>query len=306
MSVKVSIIIPVYKVPEPYLRGCLDSIAVQDLREMECLLISDGAPEKEKSICKEYAEKDKRFRFIEKEHSGVSATRNLGIREANGEYITFVDADDWLEKDAIKTLLGLIENGADIGLANFKKVSDKKTTPPILKLTNSVREIDVLDIPNFVVWNYIFKRELILRHNIFFVEQLSYSEDQVFIYQYFDVCKYIASSNQTTYNYRLHKDSVCHQSISFDFLENQYIAANYIEKVLSQKNINFSKKKKFKTAKMATTAFLKHNPVKEHYSKLRKLYINFISENPFGFYHCYYRSKIAALFEKYFFDKFFT
>ena len=100
---KVSVIIPIYKVFPDYLRSCLDSLVAQDMEECEFILVSDGAPEIENSICEEYASKDARFKFFKCEHAGVSATRNYGIEKAQGEYITFVDADDWIEPGTCDT-----------------------------------------------------------------------------------------------------------------------------------------------------------------------------------------------------------
>ena len=107
-QVKISVIIPVFKVPQEYLRACLDSLAAQTLQETEFIIVSDGAPDAENHICEEYIQKDSRFKFFKKEHAGVSAARNYGVKLAQGEYISFVDGDDWIEpgilEDAYKTI----------------------------------------------------------------------------------------------------------------------------------------------------------------------------------------------------------
>ena len=101
----VSIIVPIYKVPEQYLRKCIESIIAQSLHEKEILLIDDGSPDECGKICDSYAEKDKRIRVIHKENGGLSSARNCGCKEANGKWIMFVDGDDWIEPDMCCVML---------------------------------------------------------------------------------------------------------------------------------------------------------------------------------------------------------
>jgi len=103
-----SVIIPVYKV-ENYLARCVDSILGQTYTELEVILVDDGSPDASGSICDRYALQDSRVRVIHKENGGLSSARNVGIDMAAGEYITFVDSDDWIESDAYEHLLGLME-----------------------------------------------------------------------------------------------------------------------------------------------------------------------------------------------------
>ena len=91
-----SVIIPVYKV-EKYLRQCVDSVINQTYKNLEIILVDDGSPDNCGKICDEYAQKDRRIKVIHQENQGVSAARNLGTKLAQGEYITYVDSDDWLD-----------------------------------------------------------------------------------------------------------------------------------------------------------------------------------------------------------------
>ena len=110
----ISVIVPVYRV-EPYLRQCVESILSQTYRDIEVLLIDDGSPDRCGEICDEYARKDSRVRVFHTENQGLSAARNLGISEAKGKYIGFVDSDDWIEPDMYEVLLKQLEvTGADI------------------------------------------------------------------------------------------------------------------------------------------------------------------------------------------------
>ena len=115
----ISIIVPIYNV-EKYLRQCLDSILNQTYQNFECLLINDGSPDNSADICREYVEKDSRFKYFEKENGGLSDARNYGIRQSKGSYITFVDSDDWLEENAVEILMKRAEEtGADLIYFNF-------------------------------------------------------------------------------------------------------------------------------------------------------------------------------------------
>ena len=117
----ISIIVPIYNV-EKYLRQCLDSIQNQTYQNFECLLINDGSPDNSADICREYVSKDSRFRYIEKENGGVSSARNLGIEHSKGEYITFIDSDDWVDSDYLEVLYtALIDENADISVSTYKR-----------------------------------------------------------------------------------------------------------------------------------------------------------------------------------------
>ena len=105
----VSVVVPVYKV-EPYLRTCLDSIMVQTYTDFEVILVDDGSPDNCGAICDEYAAKDKRVRVIHQENQGVSAARNLGIHEAQGKNIAFVDSDDAIHPQMYELLVPVLEN----------------------------------------------------------------------------------------------------------------------------------------------------------------------------------------------------
>lgn len=113
---KISVIVPVYKV-EPYLRKCLDSIVGQSHKNLEIILVDDGSPDRCGAICDEYAAQDGRVRVIHKENGGLSSARNAALEAATGEYIGFVDSDDWIEPDMFDYLLrGMQRYRADVGV----------------------------------------------------------------------------------------------------------------------------------------------------------------------------------------------
>ena len=102
----ISVIVPVYKV-EAYLRRCLDSIVNQTDRNLEIILVDDGSPDHSGAICDAYAKRDRRIRVIHKVNGGVSSARNAGLEAASGEYIGWVDSDDWIENDMFEYLKNL-------------------------------------------------------------------------------------------------------------------------------------------------------------------------------------------------------
>lgn len=104
----ISVIVPIYRV-ERYLSKCVESILNQTYRHLEIILVDDGSPDGSGAICDEFAEKDSRIRVIHKENGGLSDARNAGIQVAGGEYLAFVDGDDWIEPDMYEAMLGLTE-----------------------------------------------------------------------------------------------------------------------------------------------------------------------------------------------------
>lgn len=118
---KISVIVPVYKV-EPYLRKCLDSIVNQTYQNLEIILVDDGSPDNSGAICDEYAAWDERIRVIHKANNGVSSARNAGLAVATGEWVGFVDSDDWIETDMYEYLLqGAEKYGAAVAVCGMRK-----------------------------------------------------------------------------------------------------------------------------------------------------------------------------------------
>ena len=300
--IKISVIIPVYEVPQEYLRACFDSLIVQSIQDCEFIVISDGAPEAENSICEEYATKDFRFKFFKKKHTGVSAARNYGIDQAQGEYITFVDCDDWLESNAIKTMLSLVlHKNADIALANALKIWQNGKKELLLSIKTEEKELKLTNIPAFTICCYLFKSSIIRKEHIYFNEELRYSEDRAFVYHYGCFCKKISISSEVIYFYRQHQLSVCHNNQSIDQVFQQFLAANYIGNILT----TYSKlshhsicRIKNKIARMGMTIFFKyHNGMLENHRDLKNNFYNIVDSSIFNFYHCLIRSKIASIVE---------
>ena len=122
----ISVIVPIYNV-EQYLEKCIESIISQTYKNLQIILIDDGSNDKSGKICNKYAEKDKRVVVIHKENAGVSEARNTGLDNAKGEWITFVDADDWIEEEYCQRLYNLvIETNSDVALCGYNRVVGTK------------------------------------------------------------------------------------------------------------------------------------------------------------------------------------
>mgnify|MGYP003177663741 FL=1 len=203
----VSIIVPVYN-KEKYLSECVDSILRQNFKDFELILVDDGSKDSSWNIIKEYANKDKRVVPVHQENAGVSAARNAGLDRAQGKWICFVDADDYLPKDGIQIL---VEHGeksnADIVNANATRVEDDKQFK-IFNFNNEIVKGNIYPrLVHFAPWAQLFKRSIIEEHHLRYVKGLAYSEDNVFILYYSLYASSIEFVNDSVYNYRINSDS---------------------------------------------------------------------------------------------------
>ena len=221
--VKVSVIVPVYKVPLEYLRACLDSLIAQTMQECEFILVSDGAPEAECSICEEHSAKDSRFKFSKQEHSGVSATRNFGIEQAQGEYITFVDADDRIEKETCEITYNFAKNNnSDIVLFDYTPIGKSLykqsyyNDKSISKLSHTAINKILKETINLTNGKYVgavstmcklVKRELFILKNICFPKGISIAEDRLVSYLLFKQASQISYLNRSLYIYNINQTS---------------------------------------------------------------------------------------------------
>ncbi len=126
MTEKITVIVPVYNV-EHYLDKCLDSVIKQTYKNIEIIVVNDGSTDSSGAICKEFAEIDHRIIYIEQENAGLSAARNTGLENMSGDYVTFVDSDDWIEQDYVETLYQkIVEYQADIAVGNYYSFNESE------------------------------------------------------------------------------------------------------------------------------------------------------------------------------------
>ena len=185
MKPDVSVIVPIYNVAG-YLEQCLDSLVNQSHRNIEIICIDDGSTDKSGEIIDAYAAKDKRVKAIHQPNAGVSAARNKGLETARGEYISFVDGDDWIDTNAYQTILAEIgANRPDMVLFRNAEVFNGYVTMP--KSNPAKKRVGkkfdfklMLDKYAGVVWDKLFRRDFINRHNIRFMSDVSIGEDGLF------------------------------------------------------------------------------------------------------------------------------
>ncbi len=225
----ISIIVPVYNV-EKYLEQCIESIINQTYQDIEIICVNDGSIDSSGEILKKYQRKDKRIVIINKNNGGLSSARNEGIKVASGEYLIFVDSDDWIETDSCEKLMNYIRSNKDVQVIfyNFRFCTNKITKdfsyPLNKELRNKVKFEKVINsvlLLNYNAWNKIFKTEFIKDNNIFFNTEYNLSEDLLFSIELFAKNPNIMFTDDIIYNYRIRKDSL--SRISYDEMFNVLI-----------------------------------------------------------------------------------
>lgn len=205
-SCLVSIIVPAYNV-EKYIKECVISILHQTHTKIELILVDDGSKDSTPAIIDKLACIDNRIRVIHKQNGGVSAARNIGIEVSKGQYITFVDGDDYLTSDYVEYMLSLIEQeNADFGLSTdcFVLDTESQTSVETKQIMTPVEATALLIGPRVIVgcWNKIFKRQFILNNNLKFSTSLFYGEGLTFITDAAQRANKIIVGNRKVYYYR--------------------------------------------------------------------------------------------------------
>ena len=210
----ISVIVPVYNVEE-YLPRCLDSIINQTYKNLEILLIDDGATDNSGKICDEYALKDNRIRVFHKENGGVSSARNLGLDNATGEYISFIDSDDYVELEYFELLSDLcLETGAEISMCGTIYVPHRQVSAICFNELKYIIESQNFSftgeygVSTDTVWAKIFKKEIL--QGIFFNPSLFVGEDSLFVAQAIKNSKKISINTTAMYSYFLRENSALH------------------------------------------------------------------------------------------------
>lgn len=234
-----SVIVPIYKV-EKYIRRCIDSILAQTYSNLEIILVDDGSPDLCGIICDEYMQKDARISVIHKENGGLSDARNEGLKHSHGEYVFFVDSDDWIDPDYCSTaIFDLEDNNADVVVFGYNKVNEDDQlldvccthSPQIITKEKAIQGLIEGVIDNYA-WNKVYRRRLFDR--IEYPKGMLW-EDIGTTYLVFDKCELIYISNRVTYNYLVRNSSITathsfkadidifvQRKEQYDFLRNNY------------------------------------------------------------------------------------
>lgn len=308
----ISVIIPIYKV-EKELNRCIDSIINQSYNDLEIILVNDGSPDNCPIICDNWAKKDQRIKVIHKDNGGLSDARNAGYKIASGEYISFVDSDDWIHKDFYKIMLEtLLKNKSDIVECGVTKTSDFKVDDLSINAINShdyntenaLKELINDGVFHQHVWNKLYKKEVI--GDVLF-EKGKLNEDEFWTYQVFGKAHLISKIDNPLYYYYQRDMSIMGQNYSLrrlDAVEAKYNREVYIEKhypnILNYATVNlyetciyqgqmslkYLSKEDLNQAKKKLTYYLKkirHNKLDlSQLTSSRKLWINLSRISFFG------------------------
>ncbi len=231
-DVKVSVIIPVYNV-EKYLPKCLDSMVNQTLKDIEIIVVNDGSPDNSEKIIKEYLKKDKRIIYLKKENGGQGSARNLGIKKAKGEFLCFVDSDDYIELNMLELLYDkAINEESDIVISNYNKVigNNKQECSFFDTLGQNNIESYILNMGS--PWGKIIRKDIITNNNLFFPEGIIY-EDYAVVPLYALFANKISYVDIPLYNYLIREGSTMTQKFNEKFYD-IISATDYLYKRLEE------------------------------------------------------------------------
>ena len=243
----VSIILPVYNA-QSHLARCVGSICAQTYQNIEIIILNDGSKDQSLPVCEEFRQKDPRILLVDKANSGVSDTRNLGLKLASGKYVEFVDSDDYLDPDFTERLVAAAEeNEADFVIAPYKMVIPAGASKPEQVLDKIQDELGVMSVARppemreygflpagvydkdtfalrlmdkpasyfySVLWNKLYRRDLLTRNDIQFVSEMRWAEDLVFNLRYIQYAERFVAIDKPGYYYVQNPQSICHTQIN--------------------------------------------------------------------------------------------
>ncbi|MDU7454058.1 MULTISPECIES: glycosyltransferase family 2 protein [Clostridium] len=244
---KVSVIIPAYNI-EDYIGRCLESIIKQTLKDIEIIVVNDGSNDNTLAIINVFARKDNRIKIVDKKNKGSIEARKSGFKVANGEFILFIDGDDWIENDCLEILYDNVKkNNSDIVLYNaFYSYDDRKEPFDTFRIKNMKNDIVTeLFIGNIspVIWAKFIRREFINLSDIEFPNDISYAEDLALVSNLFINSPKISFCHKRLYNYYQRNDSITKISNSKILEINK--AMNFIKDKLDKNRLNNKYKEEF-------------------------------------------------------------
>ncbi len=236
----VSIIIPAYNVA-PYIEKCVKSICNQSYSNIEVIVINDGSTDDTDCVVRKISEIDNRIRYFSRDNAGVSATRNFGIEQSKGEYLIFVDGDDFLSTVFVENMIGLLERlKADFCFSTDCYISDKESQNSCIieKSITSEEATAMLLSPRVEVgcWNKMFKKSLLDKHNIRFDTSLYYGEGLRFITMVSQLANTVAITNRKMYYYRQDNNKSATKHFDVGKIYNGFHTLNLIEETLIKKD----------------------------------------------------------------------
>lgn len=244
---KISVIIPVYN-SEKFLPKCIESVLKQSFTNFELILVDDGSTDDSVNICDSYAKQDKRITVIHSKNMGVSSTRNMGISIARGEWVIFIDSDDYIDEDMFKVSndFFVLENDLIIFGFNFVNCEDKLLQHVSCAddyccindfINKYYKKFYINNILNSACGKF-FKREIITKNNILFNEKFSICEDGLFVSDYLFYVLYIKCLDKAMYFYVQHNEFSLVKKFNYNALEARSVFLNSQKKLLLRKHAN--------------------------------------------------------------------
>lgn len=209
MDKLVSIVVPVYNA-EKFLSKAIESVLEQTYSEFELILVNDGSKDNSLAVCDKYAKVDSRIRVVSQENKGAGAARNVGIAQARGKYLMFLDADDTYEPEMVHELLSTIEQtGSDMVVCGYNSIDENESNIQLAEIGKKLYGQDVFDSVKYLcekrvfnsLWNKIFLTEIVHGYGLKIDESLIVGEDFRFVLEYVDKCQSISFVGRPLYNY---------------------------------------------------------------------------------------------------------
>lgn len=230
MQELISVIVPIFGI-ERYVGQCIESILNQTYRNLEIILVDDGSTDRCPEICDLYAGKDDRIKVIHKENGGLVSARKAGVEAANGDFVGYVDGDDWIEPTYYENMLNeILDANADMAVAGFSRDLFDNATKIYNNIKSGTYEGESLQFlkKNMMsygafykngistyVWNKLFKRDIIKKYQALVDNAITIGEDAAVVYPLITECERIVVSDNTDYHYRQREDSMLKKSKPF-------------------------------------------------------------------------------------------
>lgn len=251
---KVSIIIPIYNT-EKYLEDCLKSLINQTYQNIELIIVNDGSTDNSYQICQKYSNY-KNIKLINQKNQGVSIARNAGINIATGDYLMFVDSDDYIKANMVEVLVNNIKE-SDLAICEYYEEYKNKSIPVKIKsadkvINNKEAMLQTFGTVGGYSWNKLFKATIIKQNKLSFNPNIHMLEDQLFVIEYLKFAKSITIINQPLYKYRIRKSSITNISNTKKY-NTLLISLQQINMIMKENNLS--------------DIFIKQSIVEQYYKK---------------------------------------
>lgn len=302
MGCRISFIVPVYNV-EDYLERCISSVQQQKDNNWELILVDDGSTDTSLSICLEYAKTDERIRIIQQQNSGSAVARNCGLEVATGDWIAFLDGDDWIEANYIEVLSPYIKEDYDFIMYSYWEVQQTKKksqckTQDVIRLSNqefqtlikdsidTEKRLQQLASSRSQFWTKLYRREFLQQNHLQADPNLRMSQDVMFQLEVYRVANKAIFIPKELYNYRILNTSTCHRYSGEQverILKVMYAIRNYVDQSRHKSDYQFLYQKRILTSlvKACILDFChKDNP--NRYSVRKKSFRQMCEQEPFA------------------------